>query len=221
MYILKFVLLSLYIFSTSFFIGKAFSKLMKKEFDVLENIVSGFIVNVACVQIFLWPMVAFCLSKIIFCVLTFLITIIPTIVGIIIFIKERKALKSEGINEETKQDIKQIILKVIFVLLILVHIIFTVIYYRSDADDSFYVSNSTLFKAEDNLNEYDSSFGDEELGTVPMYDFQIWESIITYYSIIFVEEPVIVAHTFLIPILIILSSLRHILLEEFLLCMRH
>ncbi len=77
--------------------------------------------------------------------------------------------------------------------------------YRADADDSFYVSNAALFQHMDRLNQYDSSFGITTLGTVPMYDFQVWESLTAVTGNLFGLEAVSIMHTYSLPILLLCS----------------
>lgn len=214
MLIIKFMLFFFYIFLTNFFTGKCISKILKKENNYIENIVYGFVVNLALIQLFLWYFVAFKLSTTIFMSVMMAITIVPTIIGMYFTYKDLKNTKKYEKNNLKKVQVKDVLVRILFVTLLMFEIILTTIYYKSDDDDSFYVSNSTLFANSQYLNEYDSSMGDDSLGTVPLYDFQVWESMITVYGKIFSVEPVIIAHTFLIPILIILSSMSSIVLGK-------
>ena len=197
---LKFVFLSIYIFFSSYFTGVLFSRILKKEDGFIEKIVYGFIINIALTEFCLWPFVAYRLNTMFFILLSLVLNIVPCFIGIYFSFKEKKKVKV------IKWSKKKIILTNILVILVLLQIILTQKYYRSDADDSFYVSNSKLFLESKNLNEYDSSMGNEELGTVPMYDFQIWESLIAVYGYFLNVEPVVVAHTFLVPILLIMCT---------------
>ena len=209
--IVKSILFYIYIFLTSLFTGKLFSIITKKKTDYKENIVIGFICNIAIIQLILWPFVAFRLKMLEFIIFSILLTLIPSIFGAYFYFREYKLSKKV---DKVKSNKKQILLKLIFIGLIVLQIILTAIFYKSDADDSFYVSNSTLFKDSVNINEYDSSFGDSSLGTVPMYDFQVWETMISVYGFIFNIEPVIIAHTLLLPVLIILSNIANYVLGE-------
>ena len=197
---LKFVFLSIYIFFSSYFTGILFSRILKKEDGFIEKIVYGFIINIALTEFCLWPFVAYRLNTMFFILLSLVLNIVPCFIGIYFSFKEKKKVKV------IKWSKKKIILTNILLILVLLQIILTQKYYRSDADDSFYVSNSKLFLESKNLNEYDSSMGNEELGTVPMYDFQIWESLIAVYGYFLNVEPVVVAHTFLVPILLIMCT---------------
>ena len=197
---LKFVFLSIYIFFSSYFTGVLFSRILKKEDGFIEKIVYGFIINIALTEFCLWPFVAYRLNTMFFILLSLVLNIVPCFIGIYFSFKEKKKVKV------IKWSKKKIILTNILLILVLLQIILTQKYYRSDADDSFYVSNSKLFLESKNLNEYDSSMGNEELGTVPMYDFQIWESLIAVYGYFLNVEPVVVAHTFLVPILLIMCT---------------
>lgn len=101
---------------------------------------------------------------------------------------------------------------VVVLCVILIQIILTLCYYRSDADDSFYVSNVMLFQKSSVLNIYDSSFGITSLGTVPMYDFQIWEAWMAVFSWMLGVDGATMMHTILIPGLLVLSSSAYIFL---------
>lgn len=208
MLIIKFFLLFVYIVFSSYFTGVFTSKILKKENDIIENSVYGFIINIALTQFLLWPFVAFRWSSITFCTLAVMINIIPSIIGIYYSFKQKKN------NIKIDFSKTKIAVLIVALILLLIEIVLTQKYYRSDADDSFYVSNSKLFMESKNLNEYDSSFGNEEFGTVPMYDFQIWESLVFVYSFFLNVEPAIVAHTFLIPIMLVLATMAMYILGK-------
>ena len=99
----------------------------------------------------------------------------------------------------------------------LLMILLVIFFYRPDADDSFYVSNAALFQQTSRLNPYDSSFGIPSLGTVPMYDFQIWEALVSVLSNLFHLEAVSVMHLYLLPVLLTVSASAYLFLGQTLL----
>ena len=104
--------------------------------------------------------------------------------------------------------------RAIVALVTIILIFIVLVLYRSDADDSFYVSNATLFQNTNILNQYDSSFGNKSVGTVPMYDFQIWESVIAIMSNFFHLEAVSMMHTYILPVLLVASASAYVFLGE-------
>lgn len=104
-----------------------------------------------------------------------------------------------------------------YVILFLTVIIicgFMLLYYRSDADDSFYVSNVLLFSKSNRLNPYDSSFGNSSFGTVPMYDFQIWESYLAVLCRIFSIRASVMCHFVMVFVLLIVAISSLLLLGD-------
>ncbi len=140
-------------------------------------------------------MVAFRKSSTAFACLTIAVLLISAAGGLYIFIKGKR-WKKLG-----KPSIESLILiAVTFFLCINLHL-----FYRPDADDSFYVSNVLLFSSSDILNSYDSSFGNPSLGTVPMYDFQIWESYLSVFARFTGISPSILCHFIMSPVLLVVT----------------
>lgn len=104
----------------------------------------------------------------------------------------------------------------ISIIVTFVLIVFVLFFYRSDADDSFYVSNATAFQNSEKLNLHDNSMGCPALGTFPTYDFQVWESLIAILSNCFHLEAVRVMHTYLLPILLVISASAYLYLGQIL-----
>lgn len=82
----------------------------------------------------------------------------------------------------------------------------TLVTFRSDSDDSFYVSNVALFANSSVLNPFDSSMGSHVVGTVPMYDFQIWESVLAMLCRVFRLGAAELCHTAMLPPLLLLAA---------------
>ena len=104
---------------------------------------------------------------------------------------------------------EKIVICIVAFILIL-QIVMTFIRYRSDADDSFYVSNSAMFLKEEFLNTYDSSMGIRDVAPLPLYTFQTWEAFLSFICKIFFVEPVVFTHTLIVPFLLICSAAAYL-----------
>lgn len=87
----------------------------------------------------------------------------------------------------------------------------TLVTFRSDSDDSFYVSNVALFANSSVLNPFDSSMGSHVVGTVPMYDFQIWESVLAMLCRVFRLGAAELCHTAMLPAASAAGGVRRLL----------
>lgn len=159
----------------------------------------GFVVQMALIELLGWWMVAFRKPFMLFEILCILIMGL----GVILAIKNRRHVNTSvfPMRDKTMQIVTMIIL-ITFIAFIISRLL---LYYRSDADDSFYVSNVLLFLKSDRLNMYDSSFGDKTLGTVPMYDFQIWESYLAVLCKLSSISPAIMCHYIMAFVLLIIA----------------
>lgn len=128
----------------------------------------GFIAQIALIQALGWWMVAFRQSAILFTVLVCGVVAFLLGSGVFFFFKDDWKLK----KVLGTFSLQRVLLLCVAALVI----VNLVVYQRSDADDSFYVSNVCLFSYADRLNPYDSTTGNALLGTLPLYDFQIWEA---------------------------------------------
>lgn len=179
--------------------GSGISKIAGINTTKLERVSLGFVVQLALVQFFGWFFMAFRWSTAVFSVLVLLISLFGLLLG---FYKQ--AYKSER-QERNWTDLLP-------VGMLLIQIILTLFMYRSDADDSFYVSNVTLFQNSSVLNPYDASFGIPSLGTVPMYDFGIWEAYAAVLGNFFHIEGVTLMHFVFVPWLLLLSASAYLFL---------
>lgn len=187
--------------------GVASSGLFKISLRNYEYVSFGFITTLGLVELFGWFFIAYRLPAMGFDCILFSTLIILIVLGV-------KFIKKENIMIP-----KLSFTKIISIGMTILLIVLTQIYYRSDADDSFYVSNVALFKHSEYLNAYDSSFGIESLGTVPMYDFQTWEAFMAVFCRVFHLDATSMMHTICIPVLLILSAssflfLGRVLLED-------
>jgi len=81
-----------------------------------------------------------------------------------------------------------------------------------DSDDSLYVSNVALFSVSRTINPFDSSMGDVTTQTVPVYDFQTWESLNSVICRIFGFGAAETMHTLVVLPLLICSASALLLL---------
>ncbi|MBP1045965.1 hypothetical protein I6N96_06700 [Enterococcus sp. BWM-S5] len=179
--------------------GSGISKLIGIPTAKIERLSIGFIFQLAMIQLFGWVFMAFRWSVTAFSVQVLLILAAGVLLG---FYKQ--AYKSE------KQPFDRTYLLVGGMLFL--QIVLTFLMYRSDADDSFYVSNVTLFQNSQLLNSYDASFGITSLGTVPMYDFETWEALAAVLGNFFQIEGVTLMHFVLVPWLLLISASAYLLL---------
>ena len=157
----------------------------------------GFVLYTAIIEFLCWYMVAFRM-KTCFLVTVVCIISIAAISALAILVCKQKKLVFASRRKPNLSD-WALIAAVFFIFVLLCAL------YRSDADDSFYVSNVALFSTSDIINPYDSSFGFADTGTVPMYDFQIWESLIAVYCRIFGVNAAVMCHAVLPVVLFIIS----------------
>lgn len=153
-----------------------------------------FIGILALLELLGWELVAYQFSTWCFYLITVLI-VISVIVLLIHMIKREKICIRLTINS--------------YMMILFVEIIFTIVmlslFYKSDADDSFYVSNVALFAKSNTINPYDSSFGIQGTSTVSMYDFQIWESFLSVFVKVFGINAAVLCHGILPTFLLIVS----------------
>ncbi|MCB5953474.1 DUF6077 domain-containing protein [Enterococcus sp. CWB-B31] len=169
----------------------------------IERLSIGFVFHMALIQLFGWFFVAFRWPMSAFILQVIFISFFGIILGI-----SREAYKAE------KRKIEWSGLIVLGILLFQITLLF--IMYRSDADDSFYVSNVTLFQNSQNLNLYDGSFGNPLLGTVPMYDFEIWEAYMAFFCKLLQIDGATMLHFVLVPWLLVVSASAYLFLGRIL-----
>lgn len=193
MLMLKIIIFLLILISVYFFSGKLASKVLRLNCDGFELFGIGFLVQIAIVHLIGWPFMAFRLSTQVFCAIVITISLFGLVFGFLCFQRDKGRLSFD------KSDL-------VYLGIIILEIILVFIFYRSDADDSFYVSNIALFKDSSFLNLYDSSFGNQNLGTVPIYDFETWEAYLAVFCRIFNIEAATMAHFALLPLLLLISA---------------
>ncbi|MDF2881854.1 MAG: hypothetical protein K0R54_2411 [Clostridiaceae bacterium] len=218
MYGLTFILGIKWIFFTSlflvycYFFGYYINMLLKKKSEHgIKNIAIGFVCLLAIIQAGTWFMVAYSLPFSAFCIEVAVI-IIGSIAFCIYMQKNNSDIKIFNHLGKLSREEKIVIL--IFICVLALQILMTFIKYRSDADDSFYVSNSAMFLNEKILNMYDSTMGNKSNAPLVLYNFQIWEVFLSFLSKMFLFEPVVFAHTIIIPFLLICSAAAYVSLGK-------
>ena len=189
-------LITVIIVSILYMVGEGFTKK-----HTVSNIAIGFVLYIGLLELLGFGFVALQGKTWMFALVSVLLICALGFLGV----------RNNLSNGMTFEVIKPYILSIIITLFL---VMITFVFYRSDADDSFYVSNVALFQSSSVLNPYDSSFGITTLGTVPMYDFQIWESIMALVSSLFRVEAVATMHTYIIPTLLIVSASAYLFLGE-------
>lgn len=196
MQIVTTLVITLILFSILYIAGTA-----GRQCEGFGSTAIGFTLYLGLLELFGSVFVALRLQKIYFIAIAIAILVLLLVFG----------LKKEKLIDKLRDNLKEC---AIGILVTMVLIVITFLLYRSDADDSFYVSNAALFQNSSILNPYDSSFGNTLLGTVPMYDFQVWESLVAIVSSLFHVEAVSMMHTFLLPVLLIASASGYLFLGE-------
>lgn len=189
---LLFVIVNIALF---WFIGKSFDS--KRSYG---QCAIGFVMMLGFMEIPAGIVVACNGYKWIFAAIMFI-----TLAGLILVSMIRWKREKETIPIPWKANIPVILCVVVLTVL-------SIAFCRYDWDDSFYVGNATLTQHSSIINPYDSTTG-KYVNTV-QYDFEIWESLIAVVSQIFHTESVIVMHTFLLPVLLILSASANLFLAE-------
>ncbi|MEA4965985.1 MAG: DUF6077 domain-containing protein [Oscillospiraceae bacterium] len=205
-FVLKWLALLIVLLGVSYGYSYVLEKLLKGCFAPAERFAAGFTALLAAVELTCWPMVAFRLPTALFMAVAGVVILLPAGYGF--FLRPRP---HDRILPRTA-DRRQRIAALLALAVVLVQIVMATVVYRSDADDSFYVSNVALFANSSVLNPYDSSMGNLSLGTVPMYDFQVWESLLAMACRVFGLSAASLTHTCIIPALLLLSASAYYLL---------
>lgn len=207
--LIKGVLFVVFYLNMLYFTGSALGYAMKEKYYFFQKIAVGFVVNLALTQFLGWCLVAFRMKTAYFVALVGIISVASIVAGILTE-KREKPLKVQDHGGRTSNKINMALILAAAILLL--QLVMTGVLYRADADDSFYVSNVLQFSHSSYLNLYDSSMGIHSLGTVPMYDFQIWESLIAVYCRLFQIQAAVMMHTVLVSLLLVISACAYLYL---------
>ncbi len=186
-------------------------KFVAKRIDFLSHKLVffsiGFVFQVAVIELLGWWIVAFRMPTVWFIGIAYVVMI----GGLVLGIKEN--LGNASIEEIKKKVVWNKEFCILCVWILFICFALTLVY-RPDADDSFYVSNVMQFSQSGNLNLYDSSFGNLSFGTVPMYDFQIWESYLAVLCRTFSIKASVMCHFTMVYVLLIVAASAYVLLGE-------
>lgn len=178
---LKIVLTGIICMGAGTLFGITANRIFRLSFTAPELPADGVVIMLGVLECLTWSVTTFRLSWAFLYAVTFCVITAGCESGICFLWRKREKERLQSPSMQVvhhRQDdgfhlYAQIIL---LVLLALLMIFLSEYFYKPDADDAFYVSNVNLFLHSDRINQYDSSFGISSLGTVPMYDFQIWET---------------------------------------------
>ena len=200
-FICKTLLLTGLLLALSWLSSCSAERLFRLTLAPAERPAVGFVMLMACGEIVGWPMVAFRLSSALFMVLVGAAAAALALFGLLSWLR-RPALPSAREDAPAARRIALLLALAAVAL----ELVMTLVTFRSDSDDSFYVSNVALFANSSVLNPFDSSMGSHVVGTVPMYDFQIWESVLAMLCRVFRLGAAELCHTAMLPPLLLLAA---------------
>ena len=200
-FICKTLLLTGLLLALSWLSSCSAERLFRLTLAPAERPAVGFVMLMACGEIVGWPMVAFRLSSALFMALVGAAAAALALFGLLSWLR-RPALPSAREDAPAARRIALLLALAAVAL----ELVMTLVTFRSDSDDSFYVSNVALFANSSVLNPFDSSMGSHVVGTVPMYDFQIWESVLAMLCRVFRLGAAELCHTAMLPPLLLLAA---------------
>ena len=200
-FICKTLLLTGLLLALSWLSGCSAERLFRLTLAPAERPAVGFVLLMACGEIVGWPVVAFRLSSALFMALVGAAAAALALFGLLSWLR-RPALPSVREDAPAARRIALLLALAAVAL----ELVMTLVTFRSDSDDSFYVSNVALFANSSVLNPFDSSMGSHVVGTVPMYDFQIWESVLAMLCRVFRLGAAELCHTAMLPPLLLLAA---------------
>lgn len=178
--------------------GLFWKKLLKNDWPFFGLFGIGLVSVLAFTEFFGWPFIAYRLSANWFTGIAMAALLIPAAAG---------ALLPGGLVPKEREDKKLPWYILVPAILLLAYLmISSVAALKFNNDDSFYVSNVALFAVSDNMNPFDSSMGDVTTATVPMYDFQIWEGLMSVPCRLFGLNGAEVMHTLIVPVIIFCAA---------------
>ncbi len=198
-YILKMLLFAACFLAVCFLHGVFWSRLLKHRAHIFEFCGLGLIGLLALEEFLCWPVVAYRLSSGLLTGLTLGVIALPAAGAFLLPPKGgfRAALREERVSR---------LLAAAVLALVLLTAAASAFEYRANSDDSLYVSNIALFAVSDRVNPYDASMGDVTARTIPMYDFQVWEALLSVLCRVFGLKATETAHTLVMIPLILCSA---------------
>lgn len=206
MLIFKIILLTIIGILLLYVYGVSFERLFKTDLSLCAKPVCGLVLLLGGAELLCWWMVAFRYP-------TWLFEATVLILMVVLTIPAWKHL-AQSFSQDFRNNRKEILPSLPLILIVILIMVLTQLYMRSDADDAFYVANSLLFDHTGILNPYEGSFGQPQITSVPIYDFEIWEALFTVLSRWTGLEAATLAHTAILPLLYILSACASVFLGE-------
>ena len=198
-YFLKMILFSAVFLLVVFLHGAFWSRVLKLRTHWAERFGIGLAALLAAEELLCWPMVAFRLSSLFLTGVTAAVIVLPAAAAL--WPRPLEAFRSLS---KTGRGEKALAAAVI--VLVAAAAVLSSFEYRANNDDSLYVSNIALFSVSERVNPYDASMGDVTTRSIPMYDFQVWEALLSVLCRIFGLRAAETAHTLVVFPLIICSG---------------
>lgn len=177
--------------------GKAATVFFQKKKSFSENLILGFIVFLALLEILGCFCTVFQLRMDLFIGITVCVSLLCVITGVIA-IKHENRVNSGFLTKLSPALILSLLLMSFLIVL-------SILYYRADADDAFYVGNVNLFINSAYLYPYESSMGNPLIPSSGMYRLETWEALMAVFCKAFSISASAMMHTIIIPLLLILS----------------
>ncbi len=173
--------------------GRFWARLLRRARHPLSLFCTGLVSVLALEEFFAWPVVAYRLSSDLLLGITAAVVLVPPIVSFFL----KPAEKKFG-----RPSVPLLVFTGILVLFVVLSCTFE---YRFSGDDSFYVSSIAQFAKAERINLFDASMGDPTASTVPMYDFQVWESLLSVICRVTGLKATVLSRTLLVAPLIFIS----------------
>ncbi|MBQ7184586.1 MAG: hypothetical protein IJR97_11440 [Clostridia bacterium] len=198
-YIFKMLLFSAVFLSAACLHGVFWSRALKIRAHWAQLPGIGLVSILALEELLCWPVVAFRLSSGLLMGLTAAVLLIPAAAALCL-----RSPADPVTGEKTARADR--LLAAAVIILVTAAALYSAFEYRANNDDSLYVSNIALFAVSDRINPYDASMGDVTTRSIPMYDFQVWEALLSVPCRLFGLGAAETAHTLIVIPLILCSA---------------
>lgn len=188
--------------------------LKRKNDDIFNIIVNGFIGTFAIFEIIALPFNLFNFSIQILFYIEIIILLIALAMS---FILNKKSVRKEKFSFSALYkgiDKKQLIIAVPLIIIIALQMCLSSYLYTSNADDAFYVSMSEQAKEFEQFTQTEPSLGQEDSAFQKTYIFNSWETFIGFTARILNLDTATVAHTVCPVFLILIVYMSYYLLAR-------
>ncbi len=194
---IKTVLFYLVLLLVFYLTGRVATVFFQKKIAFSEALILGFITFLALIEIFGCFCTVFQLRIDFFMGITVCVSLLCIIAGLIVIKRENRVYA--GFLTKPSPVL------ILSLLLMCFLIVLSILYYRADADDAFYVGNVNLFINSAYLYPYESSMGNPLIPSSGMYRLETWEALMAVLCKAFSISASAMMHTIIIPVLLILS----------------